>query len=257
VHSGQHPDLHLLEPEPDKREIRVDAVRELRSALLHHPVEGGARVVIIDPASALNEEGQNALLKTLEEPGESTWLLLATSQAEALLPTVRSRCERLGVRRLEAGVVAGELSRRLPDRAALHERALALADGRLGAALDACTEHAVQLHDLVHQLCAVGNPLRAVATARAVLADSDGLVAAQQRARALLAALRSEACRRLRALADAGDGSYVLARSEPWTDLLTLTLAAEQDLDVQIPPEQALVGLLLEWGRSRRDGSSV
>ncbi|MGE3174136.1 MAG: AAA family ATPase [Planctomycetota bacterium] len=251
VASGQHPDLHLLAPEPGKREIRVDAVRDLLDALLPHAVENGARVAIVDPASALNEEGQNALLKTLEEPGVDTFVLLPTSRPEALLPTVRSRCERLGVQRLAPALLAAELRRRLPTAGTHHERATALADGCLGRALDACTEQAVQLHDLVQAIVTGSKPLRAVATARAVLSLAEAPADAQRCARVFLAGLRAAARTHMRALADDASGSYNLRASEPWTSLLTLVLCAEQDLDLQIPPEQALVGLLLEWSRRR------
>ncbi len=251
VASGQHADLHLLTPEPDKREIKVDAVRALLDALLHQPVEGRARVVIVDPASALNLEGQNALLKTLEEPGRATFLLLATARPEALLPTVRSRTERLGVRRLADALLALELSRRFPNAAKDHARAIATARGCLGAALAALTEQAVQLQDLVQEVGDGSSPLRAVATARQALAAGEGSAGAQQQARAFLAALRQTAAARMRALASDGSASYLPLASDPWTTLLELTLCAEQDLDLQIPPGQVLVGLLLQWSRAR------
>lgn len=251
VQSGMHPDLHLLSPEPEKRLIAVEAVRQLREVLQRLPVEGRARVVVVDPASALQEEGQNALLKTLEEPGADTFLLLATARPEALLPTVRSRCERLGVRRLADAAIAAELSRRIPQAAARHAAAVASARGSLGRALQACTEQAVQLQDLVQQLVAGSSPLRAVAIARAVLAADDDGGDQGQRARAFLAALRAAAGVRLRALASGAAGSYVPRPSDPWTALLELALCAEQDLDLQIPAEQALVGLLLAWQHCR------
>jgi len=56
------------------------------------PFEGKKRVSIFDGADAINDEGQNALLKTLEEPPASSVLVLVTAQPGALLPTVRSRC---------------------------------------------------------------------------------------------------------------------------------------------------------------------
>lgn len=254
VASGQHPDLHVLQPEEGKREIAVDAVRELRHALARLPVEAQARVVIVDPASALNDEGQNALLKTLEEPGSDTFLLLPTARPELLLPTVRSRCERLGVRRLDDDTIARELLQRAPERKAHHGRALAMARGSLGAALQACTEQAVQLQDLVHELCDGTSRLRPLATARAVLAARDGDHGAVPQARSFVAALRTAASARIRALASSVDGSYVAPSSKAWTTLLELALSAEQDLDLQIPPEQALVGLLVRWSRVRGTG---
>ncbi|MEQ1632809.1 MAG: AAA family ATPase [Planctomycetota bacterium] len=249
VQSGAHPDLHVLTPEKDKREVKVDAVRALLDVLLHHAVEGRARVVLLDPASALNVEGQNALLKTLEEPGEQTYLLLPTARPELLLPTVRSRCERLGVRRLGDDTLTRELQHRIPGRERFFSAAVGSARGSLGRALLACTEQAVQLQDLVQDICDPSKPLRALQSVRQVLALGDGPGSGQATARAFLSSLRDHASRQLRALASGDDGSYPAAQSQPWTDLLTLALCAEQDLDVQIPPEQALVGLLLQWSR--------
>ncbi len=249
VQSGAHPDLHVLSPEPDKREVKVDAVRVLLDTLLRHAVEGRARVVLLDPASALNIEGQNALLKTLEEPGQDTYLLLATSRPELLLPTVRSRCERLGLRRLDDDVLARELARRIPGRERFFTKAILGARGSLGRALEACTEQAVQVQDLVQEVCDRSKPLRVSHSIRQLMALGDGPGSSQILARAFLKSVRDYGSQQLRALASDADGSYPAAQSQPWTDLLTLALCAEQDLDVQIPPEQALTGLLLQWSR--------
>lgn len=254
VQSGAHPDLHVLTPEPDKREIKVDAVRTLLDALLHHPVEGRGKVVLVDPASALNVEGQNAMLKTLEEPSARTWIVLATSRPELLLPTVRSRSERLGVRRLDEATLRREMQSRIPERSSYFDAAIRSARGSLGQALAATTEHAVQLQDLVAELVQASKPLRPTSLVQKVLSMQEGPGSAGVCARAFLAALRNHASARLSALASSTDGSYPAAQSRPWTDLSTLALCAEQDLEVQIPPEQALVGLLLHW--QRRHGPS-
>ena len=101
AYGDSHPDLHQVTVPEDKNgkkfEIPVDSVRELRGRLEHRPVEGGARVVVFDPADRLNVEGQNALLKTLEEPGRQTYILLLTCRPEGLLETVRSRVAELRV----------------------------------------------------------------------------------------------------------------------------------------------------------------
>jgi DNA polymerase-3 subunit delta' len=57
--------------------------------------EARRRVVIVDPADAMNVQAQNALLKTLEEPPDGTTLVLLAANADALLPTIRSRCVRV------------------------------------------------------------------------------------------------------------------------------------------------------------------
>src|SRR5678810_272925 len=128
--------------------ITIDQVRSAQTALSRHAVEGKARVLVITDADSLEEAGQNALLKTLEEPGASTFVLLEATRPEQLLPTVHSRVQRLRLRPLDETTLRRELSARLPGRAQHHENALRLAGGSLGAAMLACTEHVVQVHDL-------------------------------------------------------------------------------------------------------------
>jgi len=93
--AGSHPDLRVLEIPPGKKEIRVEAVRELRSFVQLSPLTARRKVAIINDAHALNVNAQNALLKTLEEPPPRSLLILITHAPGALLPTVRSRCQRI------------------------------------------------------------------------------------------------------------------------------------------------------------------
>lgn len=101
VERGTHADLLLLAPQ-DQASISIDQVREALAELARSPVEGRARALILDPASALSEPAQNALLKGLEEPAPRAHLLLVARSEDELLSTIVSRC---GVVRL------GELTR--------------------------------------------------------------------------------------------------------------------------------------------------
>lgn len=91
--AGTHPDFHTLTPESGSKVIKIDQVRQLVSFATRTAQYQGYRVAIIAPAEALNRNAQNALLKTLEEPGEKTVLLLVSDQPSLLLPTIRSRCQ--------------------------------------------------------------------------------------------------------------------------------------------------------------------
>ena len=91
--------------------IKVDQVREAIERAAYRPFEGRRRVVIIDEADALMIEAQNALLKTLEEPPPASVFVLVTSRPDVLLPTVRSRCQRLRFGRLAPADVAAVLMR--------------------------------------------------------------------------------------------------------------------------------------------------
>src|SRR5512137_129619 len=122
---GTHPDVYLLEEErvmakagrwepksgrTPSREIVVDQVRDLVDHRLSmRRFEGRRRVVVIDPADAMNVQAQNALLKTLEEPPDATTLVLVSSTPDALLPTIRSRCLRVAFAPLPEPVIRARL----------------------------------------------------------------------------------------------------------------------------------------------------
>lgn len=85
----KHPDFMTLNEEG---EIPVEKVRELIASVSLGPIAGTKKVVIINNAEQLNKSGANALLKTLEEPGESTVLILVASERPLL--TILSRCQK-------------------------------------------------------------------------------------------------------------------------------------------------------------------
>jgi DNA polymerase III delta prime subunit len=93
-HVGDHPDLLWVERGQGDTRVRVGQVRALQAELRLRSSEGGARVAVIADAEWLNQEAQNALLRTLEEPPPRTTLVLVTASAAGLLATVRSRCQR-------------------------------------------------------------------------------------------------------------------------------------------------------------------
>ncbi len=237
----QHPDVHLLTLPEDKHDIPIGHVRESIDALALRPVEGGARVLQIDPADRLNEEGHNALLKTLEEPGRQTWLLLATSHPEGMPPTVLSRVQRLRLRPLEDAMLTMELRRRVPDQGRFHERAVALAHGSMGFALGLCTPAAAAHHDLATELVDAGRSMKPVDAARRVLEGAGSGRDAAMAARGFLMVFRAVLQQRMRA-AVASVGTEAV---EPWASLLECALDAGRDLDVHIPADQVLVGMLL------------
>lgn len=91
--SATHPDFFRLAPEPEKKEIRVDQVREFIESLFLTSSLGGARIGLIDPAERMNRNAANALLKTLEEPAPGVWLILVSDEPDRLPVTIRSRCQ--------------------------------------------------------------------------------------------------------------------------------------------------------------------
>jgi len=93
--SSGHPDLYHLAPEDGVEQIKVDQVRNLSEFMQSTAQQGGYRVVILDPAEAMNISAANALLKTLEEPGKNSLLLLLSNQLGQVMPTIKSRCQRI------------------------------------------------------------------------------------------------------------------------------------------------------------------
>src|SRR5215813_3722141 len=76
-----------------KRLLLVDQMRQIEREANFRPFEGSARVFLIDDADKLNEPSANALLKVLEEPPDTSHLILISSRPAMLLPTIRSRCQ--------------------------------------------------------------------------------------------------------------------------------------------------------------------
>jgi len=109
MEQGSHPDFRRLVPESvaqpveaeqggEKKaseQIQIGQVREIGDFIVMTSHRGGAKVVLIHPAEALNANAANALLKNLEEPPPRTYFLLVAHRWHQLLPTIRSRCEQV------------------------------------------------------------------------------------------------------------------------------------------------------------------
>ncbi|HZJ28728.1 MAG TPA: AAA family ATPase [Solirubrobacterales bacterium] len=103
-----HPDLAWLRPDGARHRVELIRERVIRAAT-RHAFEGGAKVFVIESAEAMGAEGQNALLKTLEEPPGGAYLILMSTGPEGVLATVRSRCQLLEFRALPPAVVEARL----------------------------------------------------------------------------------------------------------------------------------------------------
>jgi DNA polymerase-3 subunit delta' len=103
-----HPDLVWLVPRGAQHLVEEVRERIIRAAA-YRPFEGGKRVFVVEAAEALRDESQNALLKTLEEPPEFVHLILLTSEPDALLETIASRCQPIDFAPLSAEVLEAEL----------------------------------------------------------------------------------------------------------------------------------------------------
>ncbi len=137
---GGHPDHRLIEPQG--AQIKIEQVRDLIREATLSPIEGHYKVFIIRSFDRANPSAANALLKTLEEPTDSTRILLTSSQSSSLLATITSRCQVLHLRPLPEETVSVSLQSGwdIPE-----ERANLLAGlsvGRFAWALEMATSEA-------------------------------------------------------------------------------------------------------------------
>jgi DNA polymerase-3 subunit delta' len=184
---GVHADVLLIEP-GDTGVIKVEQVRDAIQRSAYRPFEGRRRVVIIDDADAALGEAQNALLKTLEEPPPASTFVLVTARPDVLLPTVRSRCQRLRFGRLAPTEVAAVLVRDHGYAESDAHAAASMSDGSIGLALEGATDEYVEARNaaahLLRGVAGSGDPRTRLNSAKALVGTSD----------------RDELARRLRAL---------------------------------------------------------
>ncbi len=108
-----HPDVIWVE-DPAHKNVPVRMVRDMRETVFIRPNEGQRKIYIFP--QELGVEGQNALLKVLEEPPSYGAFLLLTDNPEKLLPTIRSRCTELSLLPLPSETVASALAEEFPDK---------------------------------------------------------------------------------------------------------------------------------------------
>jgi DNA polymerase-3 subunit delta' len=239
-------------------------------------------VFIIDEAELLAREGQNILLKTLEEPPAGTCILLVTAHEQRLLPTVRSRCQRVAFGPLDEEAVRRWLDEQ-EDAAELGEaeraRIVRFARGSLGRAELALTyrldEWSAAIEPLVNRVAA-GQADHRLGTAMADRVEDlakrwteqhkgASKDAANKAAVRQMLGLMGELCRvGLRQASEAPDGSdgghgeadpaALEGRAEPWLIGVDLIQEAERHLETNVSPALLLDELAVEW--AHRAGGS-
>ncbi|MBM4379505.1 MAG: DNA polymerase III subunit delta' [Deltaproteobacteria bacterium] len=167
-----HPDVTWVMPEDEQvrrgyagrsdfthtpsRDIKIEQVRKLQERLSYRALEGRYKVAVLALAEQLNNQAQNAFLKTLEEPPAGTIILLLASAVNRLLPTVRSRCSKVPFGPLPRELILQRLrtERKLdgPPAAFVAE----LSNGSLGQALAMDVEALAGRRELIESFEAVG-----------------------------------------------------------------------------------------------------
>lgn len=115
-------------------QIRLEQVREIARFLGRPPLEAPRSVVVLEQAETMAEAAANGLLKTLEEPGQATLILIAPA-AESLLPTLVSRCQRIPFSRLDPAIMTQVLRETGYAEILNHPSVLAIAQGSPGEAI--------------------------------------------------------------------------------------------------------------------------
>lgn len=134
VFFSEHPDIGIVTAY--KQNIFIDAIRALELESNFRPYEAKARFFIIDEAEKMNDAASNALLKTLEEPAQTSHIFLVTSRPNSLLQTIRSRCQTVRFAPIEASEIENHLlstKKFAPDDARILSR---ISDGSIGRALN-------------------------------------------------------------------------------------------------------------------------
>ncbi len=154
MEAGNHPDLLWVEPtylhqnklytvkeaaeagvkRRSRPQVRLAQVRRIAEFLSRPPMESSRAVVVIESAELMAEAAANGLLKTLEEPGRATVILLAPSQ-QALLPTIVSRCQTVPFVRLGQMDLAAVLTRTGNEAVLDNPEVMAMAQGSPGGAI--------------------------------------------------------------------------------------------------------------------------
>jgi DNA polymerase III subunit delta' len=228
------PPSSLPRAAPTGTQHLVEEVRErVISAAAYRPFEGERRAFVIEAADAMADEAQNALLKTLEEPAPYVHLVLVSSEPDALLETVRSRCQLVRFAPLAPEVLEARLAVRAPDADEAERRAAArLAAGDTNRALLLLGPQGRELRKAVIELVRAARAEELASSPWRQLLDAAEIVGERATAEAQLAARaraedsgEQEGSPAARRLAREGEESARRAGRRARTEVLDLGLA--------------------------------
>ncbi|MEI9992833.1 MAG: DNA polymerase III subunit delta' [Rhizomicrobium sp.] len=231
-------------------DLSVGVVRKLSGFFGMTSGAGGWRVAIVDTADDMNDAAANALLKMLEEPPPRAMLLLLSNVPGRLLPTIRSRCQRLDLRPLDAALLEAELERLLPNTGAAERAALArLAGGSIGMALRLACGDSVALAreaDNLLDRAAVPDVAAILALGDKLYRVTDGLASfGEFLAEALTARIRARALQ----------GGVHLDRWVECLNRLNATFARTAALNLE--PRQTLLSAAGQLAQARRRAGAL
>lgn len=143
--SGNHPDVIWVTHEKPAS-IGVDDIRlQINDTIQIKPYSSAYKIYIVDEAGKMTVQAQNALLKTIEEPPSYAILLLLTTNSEAFLPTILSRCIQLKLKPLRNSEISGYLTQSMKLKESQADVYAAFARGNLGKAIHLAVSEEFQL----------------------------------------------------------------------------------------------------------------
>jgi DNA polymerase III subunit delta' len=256
--SGQHPDVVCFQP--STQHYLIEQAREIVATTASKPHEAPARIIILDRSDCLNPSAANCLLKTLEEPFPGNHLILITSAPDRLLPTIRSRTQRLRFLALQPKALV-QIAKQRGATQAQAETAAAVASGqadRLMAALESDVDSNVWQVVSSFRTAAAAKQVRAIFDAAAEFSDKESRQDLPE-ALSLLARLYRDAlvtsagASELALLRDrAGELEMLAARAQKDYDLRTIRSAlrevtlASLALSSNVNPVTALEKMLMD-----------
>jgi DNA polymerase-3 subunit delta' len=161
IDHDNHPDVKIIRPGGKTRIIKVQTVEQIIELTAYRPFEGKRRVILLEDIERMNVQAQNYFLKTLEEPPSETTFVLITSAPSMLLPTIRSRCQKVRFGALRPESVAQILlsKRDLPPTVAT--AIAALSQGQVSRACDLVdSEKREVVLSITHRLHEGDDPLQ-------------------------------------------------------------------------------------------------
>lgn len=261
-----HPDVFVVDPTLEGLESlpighvtpRSDGPKmSIEQFLSLRPMEGGWRIVLVRESERLVEEAQNALLKTLEEPGDSTLLVLETSRPDRLLATIHSRCVRVPFCGLDVASVLTVLKREGIDESDARELAR-LCDGAPGMASTLAQRGVLSMREILVRALEPKSDLIALASEVSEIegryTEKTATAQGRTRARTFLDLMALSVRDGLRVTAGVSPetlphGALAVLLSRAGEDALATSLerilASRQDVDMNLAPDAAVERALL------------
>jgi DNA polymerase-3 subunit delta' len=268
VQRGAHPDVEIfsldtqavLADKPGRGPtLTIETIRRLRSSGALFPLESDRRILIVEDAETLLEPAQQALLKTLEEPPQGVTLMLLADEPEALLETVRSRCQQISLRPIPQAAVEQTLMRR-GVATDLAEEVSILSRGCAGWALAAIADRKL-LQARREERSAAAKWLASPRYEQLVTAFTLGDQYGKRRAevvgvvQAATELLRREMIAEAQAIENGPRSAGAAASATVFSRAIMATLQCLSDLDSNVRPRLALEAMVVAWPNSESQAS--